>query len=149
MTRNFSIKSQLKKSAETRSRIRVPRHFAPTRLTFNFSFLTADKKYNFNNSGSNKNVKSTFLNTILRLSSDDLVAVLGYPRETGLEKIRESSMHFSLNREFVKSDRSKDCLDGLWVFRINNKGRVIGKIQNTTFYIMGIDTSFDVYRHGN
>ncbi|KRK86266.1 hypothetical protein FD17_GL002089 [Lentilactobacillus sunkii DSM 19904] len=94
-------------------------------------------------------MKSTFLNTLLRLSSDDLVAIYNYPKETGLEKMDESKMRFSLNTEFSNSDRDKDCLDGLWVFRMNTKGRVIGKIQNTTFYIMCVDTSFDAYDHGS
>lgn len=145
MTKNFSIR---KKQNARVPKIKVAKHFAPSKLTFNFSFLTHDKKYNFNNHGFNKNVKSTFLNTLLRLSSDDLIAIFNYPKETGLERIDESEMHFSSNAEFVNSDRDKDCLDGLWVFRMNKKGRVIGKIQNTTFYIMCIDTSFDVYDHG-
>jgi hypothetical protein len=141
MTKKISIKKKQPK-------IIIPRHFTQTKLTFNFSFLTHDKKYNFSNKGFNKNVKSVFLNTLLRLSSDDLVAIFSYPRETGLERMDESEMHFSLNAEFSRSDRDKDCLDGMWIFRMNNKGRVIGKIQNTTFYIMCIDTSFDVYDHG-
>ncbi|KRM03820.1 hypothetical protein [Lentilactobacillus farraginis] len=145
MTKRFSFK---KEQASHTTKIRIPSHFTPSKLTFNFSFLTHDKKYNFNNLGFNKNVKSVFLNALLRLSSDDLVAVYGYPKETGLEKIAESEIHFSLSTEFIESNRDKDCLDGFWVFRMNKKGRVIGKIQDKTFYIMCIDTSFSTYEHG-
>jgi len=121
--------------------------FEPSRLTFNFSFITRDRKYNFSSKGCNKNVKNNILDKIVRLSSESFVSILGWPREQGIERMPESDVGISINPEFISSKRHASCLEDLWVFRLSKHGRIIGKIQDKTFYVLAIDTTFDAYKH--
>ncbi|EGD28208.1 hypothetical protein HMPREF5505_0193 [Lactobacillus delbrueckii subsp. lactis DSM 20072] len=53
----------------------------------------------------------------------------------------------SINPFFSSSGRLEECGDVYWVFRLNDKGRVIGKINRNIFYILAIDTKFNLYKH--
>lgn len=118
------------------------------RLAFNFSFVTANRKYNFSGKHFDKHVKNKFVEKMIRLSTDDLVTVLGWPKESGVENLPDQAVKLALNAEFVASGRAATCLAGMWIFRLAKSGRVIGKIKGTTFYILAIDTTFDLYQHG-
>lgn len=48
---------------------------------------------------------------------------------------------------FINSERNKKAGEEFWAFRLSNMGRVICKRIETTFYIIAIDTCFDLYKH--
>ena len=66
----------------------------------------------------------------------------------GLEKIDEEQVSLRKHHEFLESGRNDFCGEGYWVFQLAKKGRVIGKMIGTTFYILSIDTDFKQYNHG-
>lgn len=129
--------------------IKIKRGYKPTRLTFNFSFLTKDKQYNLSGKNVDKAIKAKLIDKIIFLSSEDKVAVLNYEKYQGLEKLDESEVTLRKHSEFVTSNRDNFCGEGYWIFRLSDKGRVIGKMIDTTFYILSIDTRFKQYSHGN
>lgn len=63
------------------------------------------------------------------------------------ERIPEHEIKLVVDPEFIQSKRYQECLREFWVFRLAKSGRVIGKLQTTTFYVLGVDTSFDLYQH--
>lgn len=123
--------------------------FSPTRLAFNLSFLTSDRKYNFQGKSFTKMVKISLLQQLIKLSEHDLVTILSWDKQTGLESLPSTAVTFKLNQDFVASGRFESCIAGYWIFRLNQLGRVIGKIHGTTFYILCIDLTFDAYNHGS
>lgn len=121
--------------------------FEPNRLSFNLSFLTRDHKYNFESKGFDKAVKGKLFDKLVRLSSDRYTTVLSWPKEVGLERLPERDVRLTINPEFIQSRRYQECLREFWIFRLAKSGRVIGKLQETTFYVLGVDTSFSLYQH--
>lgn len=117
------------------------------RIAFNFSFLTPDKKYNYEGS-SDKKMKLKLLDKIYFLSQKDMIDLLSHDdKYSGLEKLDESEVKVRINPEFKKK-RYNLCEDGFWIFQLNRLGRVIGKKYKNIFYIMSIDTKFKQYSHG-
>jgi hypothetical protein len=122
---------------------------ARNRFTFNFSFITSDKKYSLSGrSKTDAKVHKKLLEKIEALSKEDKAVIMGLTKEQGIEAIPVDEVKFRLNREFISSQRSKDGGDLYWVFRLNTLGRVIGKIYDNIFYVLAIDTTFDAYDHG-
>lgn len=117
------------------------------RLAFNFSFLTPDKKYNYEGS-KDKKMKLKLLDKIYFLSQKDMIDLLSHDdKYSGLEKLDDSEVSIRINPEFKKK-RYDLCEDGFWIFQLNRIGRVIGKKYKNIFYIMSIDTKFKQYDHG-
>ncbi|QTD66340.1 hypothetical protein [Lactobacillus gasseri] len=117
------------------------------RLAFNFSFLTPDKKYNYEGS-KDKKMKLKLLDKIYFLSQKDMIDLLSHDdKYSGLEKLDDSEVNIRINPEFKKK-RYDLCEDGFWIFQLNRIGRVIGKKYKNIFYIMSIDTKFKQYDHG-
>lgn len=146
MSKGFSLTS---KNSKPQIRVKTPENFQPSRMAFNFSFVSEDKKYGFNGKGIDQKVRKKFVEKVLFLSSSEFDVILGLPKASGLESIAENQVHFRVKADFKSSGRHQDCLDGFWVFRLNKLGRVIGKIFDKTFYILCIDTAFDAYDHGS
>lgn len=121
-----------------------------SRFAFNFSFLTRDSKYNLDSNSKtiNKKVRLKLLERIYQLSQEDIVRVLGYDKQQGLEQIPEEKVKLRIHPEFKTSERYNECEDDYWVFRIGKLGRVIGKKNKNLFYVMSIDASFNQYNHG-
>ena len=117
------------------------------RLAFNFSFLTPDKKYNYEGS-KDKKMKLKLLDKIYFLSQKDMIDLLSHDdKYSGLEKLDDSEVNIRINPGFKKK-RYDLCEDGFWIFQLNRIGRVIGKKYKNIFYIMSIDTKFKQYDHG-
>lgn len=121
--------------------------FKPTKLMFNFSFITSQRKYNLDSKGITSKVKAKLVERLFFLSTEDFDALLGFSKEKGLECLDDNIVHYRINQDFIKTGRINYCLDGTWVFRLSNMGRVLGKISNKVFYVLCIDTSFDAYKH--
>lgn len=131
----------------SKKKVTVPEHFVPTKLSFNFSFLTKDREYNLESKSLNKNITNALVKKIYSLSQSDFTVILNLRRESGLERLDEDEVNFRLHSNFKDSGRDQDCLDGYWCFRLNKLGRVIGKISGVTFYVLCIDAKFSVYKH--
>ncbi|MFR0551017.1 hypothetical protein [Ligilactobacillus salivarius] len=117
------------------------------KLTFNFSFLTKDKKYNLSKSnGIDKDVRLKILEKVHELSQINLSDVYLESKIHGFEKLAEIPW-MKVHSDFLNTGRFHDCSNGYWVFRLSKKGRVIGKINNNIFYILAIDTKFNLYDH--
>ena len=125
----------------------VIRKYQDQRLTFNFSFLTADKTYNL--SKCDKKVKSKLVERIENLSQEDVTAVLNRKKEVGLEKIPNDEINGLRVHNVFKDTRESECNKDFWVFRLSKLGRVIGKMKKNIFYILAIDTKFRLYNHGS
>lgn len=131
---------------QTVQMIKVKR-YQHQRLTFNFSFITPDKKYNLKNQ--EKKTKLKLIQILESLSQEDKVALLARGKNNGLEKIPENEIRsLRLHPEF-KNERIADCEDDFWIFRLSKGGRVIGKINRNVFYILAVDTKFKLYNHGS
>ena len=89
------------------------------------------------------------LERIYQLSQEDIVRILGYDKQQGLEQIPEEKVRLRIHPEFKSSKRYDECDDDFWVFRLGKLGRVIGKKNKNLFYVMSIDASFDQYNHGS
>ena len=72
--------------------IKIKKGYKPTRLSFNFSFLTDERKYNLSSKSVDKVVKSKIIDKIAFLSSEDKVMVLNYEKHMGHEKIDEEQV---------------------------------------------------------
>ncbi|MDO3394050.1 hypothetical protein [Ligilactobacillus sp. 110_WCHN] len=125
----------------------VIRKYQDQRLTFNFSFLTADKAYNLTKC--DKKVKSKLIERIENLSQEDVTAVLNRTKEVGLEKIPNDEITGLRIHNVFKDTRESECNKDFWVFRLSSLGRVIGKMNKNIFYILAIDTKFKLYDHGS
>lgn len=118
--------------------------FKPEYVQFNFSFITKHEKYNLEN---NDSIHTLLLEKIYYLSSMDWVQVLALRKEQGIETLSSHALKkFTIPPEF-KDRRDDYCTDKFFVFRLRNQGRVIGKMIDKTFYILAIDTTFDLYKH--
>jgi len=80
------------------------------------------------------------------LSNQNIVSILNLRKEHGFEFI-ESLDKEIIHSEFMTSGRFDQCVKGYCVFRIANMGRVIGKLNNNMFYVLAIDTQFELYKH--
>lgn len=126
----------------------ILKNIKPQRLAFNFSFISKDKKYSYYGNSMQKADKISLLSKMMILSEDDFTIIMNRHRDQGLERLDELEGQMHIHPDFVSSKRFDKCLDGFWVFRLGGKkGRVIGKIYKTTFYVLGIDTSFSAYKH--
>lgn len=127
-------------------KIKLRDNYKPKKLAFNFSFLTRNKKYNFQTI--DKATKAKILDKMAYLSSEDFVIVAStWPKEKGIEKLNESEISISMHPDFFDGKREKFCDDYFWVFRLSKKGRVVGKLLNNIFIVVGIETTFDSYKH--
>jgi hypothetical protein len=130
------------------SRRKVSKHADAIRLCFNFSFITHDRKYNFTGKYFDKKMRTALLQNVIKLSAEDLVNVLNWDKQSGLERLPSGQVHFSVNQLFISSGRFTNCMADYWIFRLNRLGRVIGKLDGSIFYILCIDATFDTYDHG-
>lgn len=139
-------KVSFKKSKPKPQKIKVeekPPESYRTRISFNFSFLVSDKKYNHEQM--EYKVHKKFLERICALSTEDFVVIKSWKREEGFESLKIDNL--KPPTAFINSGRDKKAGEEFWVFRLNKLGRVICKRIETTFYIIAIDTCFDLYKH--
>ncbi|WP_340032481.1 hypothetical protein NSQ20_11480 [Paenibacillus sp. FSL K6-1122] len=125
----------------------------PTHIKFNFSFITANNEFCFENGEFNDAHKLKLLERILTLSQETLVTVLNYKKNIGIEFIpKEQCREVGYNPRFTDAEHRKKEVDGKYaVFRIyqNNNplpSRAIGKLINNVFYILFIDLNHKMYK---
>lgn len=135
-----------KNSSNTNKKDIIIKHYSDLRMTFNFSFITKTSRYDLKHID-NKKVKDALLKKIEELSGFDKTTLLSLKKKQGLERIEENDLSRTFKKSGVFHKREKDCLAGYWVFRISSLGRVLGKINQNIFYILAIDTHFDLYDH--
>ena len=114
-----------------------------TMIPFNFSYLISDKKYN--HTQMEYKVHKKLLERICTLSTHDFVTVKSWKKEEGFEKLKIKKLNPPT--PFITSGRDEKAGPEFWVFRLNKLGRVVCKRIETTFYIIAIDTTFDLYDH--
>jgi hypothetical protein len=126
--------------------------FKPTHMKFNFSFMTTNNAFSFENSDFLPVHQAQLLKRVYELSQEDYVVISGRNKKIGLEFIEKSSFNrpVEYSKKFDESDFRKKANDKFAVFRLytNNNpipARIIGKIVNKIFYIMFIDLSHDIY----
>lgn len=118
-------------------------------IVFNFSYMTKHKKYSMDVIKRDNKIKALLLDKLFELSIDDKVTILNLSKKRGFEKLHISQLKHDIHcREF--SDERVEYLknkDDFWVFRLGQLGRVIGQFHDHIFYVMAIDTKFDLYNH--
>lgn len=118
------------------------------KLTFNFSFIS--KKYSIEHKNFSKNIAKAVLKKLVNASESGYEVLLEHNNAETIapKKVRESMM--SIPNEFYTSGRDKKCSKVYYVIKGPNL-RIIGKINPSSniFYILAIDTKFELYNHGD
>ncbi|MCT3362087.1 hypothetical protein LJ555_11630 [Lacticaseibacillus paracasei] len=123
------------------------------RLAFNFSFLTNDSHYSFENSHFDETVSKKLFIRLHDLSVVVKSKAFLMDKKHGIEKYSPTKKDDLYNkadhREFGK-ERRKMSGDDYFIFRLfpNNTPipcRVIGRIIDETFYVMFIDYEHELY----
>lgn len=107
---------------------------------FSFEFCFSSNR-GINNC--DKKSKLAVIEKITHLSQMTWQDIKGLAREQGIEKIEVSSFKFlpQVPKRFQDEDK-------VAVFRLpSSVGRLMGYIQEDTFFIVWIDTKFDMYKH--
>lgn len=138
----FNLKSAKNKKSKTKIKVEVKEDWK-TRISFNFSYLVSNKKYNHKSLEFKAHKK--LLNKLYILSTTDFVTVKSWKKEEGFETLEIKKL--KPPTDFTNSIRGEKAGKEYWVFRISTMGRVVCKRINTTFYIIAIDTTFDLYDH--
>lgn len=116
-------------------------------IKFNFSFLSNNKQYNFENSKIIPKVKADILDRIVELSSATIISLKALGKERGFETIDEDCIKITAkcNNKFEDNkDRVQACSDKYYIFRIYPTNhpypaRMIGKWAKGVFYIFFIE----------
>lgn len=152
--KNIKLKEKSSQGKITTTSLNVSSE--PLYITFNFSFLTKNDKYNLSSKKLSHNHKHYLLERIAEMSKKDMIELTANTnKKLGLEKIA----HFSkkdklscLNIDPIFTNSFRDGLagGGFWIFRLcpnNNpyETRIIGKLIKNTFYVMFIDCNHDLY----
>lgn len=123
------------------------------RLAFNFSFLTDDSYYNFENSYFDEFVSKVFFVRLHDLSVVIKSKTFLMDKYHGLEKYLPTKKDILYNKPDHKdfgNERRRLSGDNYFIFRLfpNNNPipcRVIGRIIDETFYVMFIDYEHELY----
>lgn len=90
-----------------------------------------------------KPVKQSVIEKIIYLSQMQWVDIKALARENGFEKIEKSSF-----KKLPNIPKKFEAEDHIVVFRLpSKKGRLIGYLEEDTFFVVWIDTKFDMYNH--
>lgn len=127
-------------------------------ITFNFSFMTNNNKFNFHNEEFKEEHKHILFHRLHELSKKDIVSLTAKTNKNyGLEKIDKKNLsskdklkNMQIDTVFSTSKRDDLSGDGYWIFRLcpnNNpfESRIVGKMIDDTFYVMFIDINHDLY----
>lgn len=132
--------------------------FNDKRLSFNFSFLTKTKKYNFESGNCKDDMFILLLNRIQELSESTFNYVMALDRAHGIEGIaldsissKEKIRSLDIREEFKTSKRYRLSGKKIWIMRLcpnNNpyETRLIGRLIDQTFYLMFLDYKHDLYK---
>lgn len=119
-------------------------------ISFSFKYLTSDKRYNFENmvKADKKAWQSALMERIIELSGLTWLDCQNFRKNQGYETIPagQGQLNFS-PKNYILTDDEKAI-----VFRFNSqKGRIIGVKDSccSLFYVIGLDTDFSAYNHGN
>ena len=104
-------------------------------------------EFNVNNNRSvekgQKDERLAVLSKIIHLSRITWKEIGALPREQGFEKIDKTSFKSISDIPYKFKDEKQ-----IDVFRLpSKKGRLMGFIENETFYIVWVDTKFNMYDH--
>ncbi|MCZ4337127.1 hypothetical protein [Shewanella colwelliana] len=91
----------------------------------------------------NKSEKVALIEKIVHLSKITWAEIKALPRQQGFEKIDKKSFQKLPGVPALFKDENK-----ITVFRLpSGKGRLVGYIVDETFFIVWVDTKFDMYKH--
>ena len=96
--------------------------------------------------GDKKEWQSALAERIIELSQNTWLYWFGLNKEQGIETIYSSQLNFPPNNYSFSEDEK------VIVFRFNSqKGRIIGIKNNRSpiYYVIGLDTDYSAYDHGN
>ncbi|MBS9338971.1 hypothetical protein G6R29_04950 [Fructobacillus sp. M2-14] len=114
---------------------------------FNFTFLTSMKRYDLNRQ-ENDSVSKILLKKLMMLSQLPIDKLIALRRESGLEVISENQVKRDvIPNVFSESGRYEECFNGLFVLRLGKSGRLLLKRRHEVFYVIAVDTHFDLYSH--
>lgn len=144
----MKVKKKYRPNKSFPPKVNIEKHH-DKRYAFNFSYITRDDEYclSKDNKYLTNKVRAKFIERICKLSEQDVVSLCFTGKKQGIEKIKESSVSLNILPEFKSSGRYDECESDFRVFRLSTKGRVIGKVNDNIFYIMGVDARFDSYKH--
>lgn len=117
-------------------------------LSVSFRYFTNNKNFNFEKLDKNqkRKWKSALTERLIELTQQSWIYWGNLTKEHGYETLDAYLLSFSPTNYSLSDD------ENITIFRFNSqKGRIIGvkKANNPTFYIIGIDTNFSAYDHGN
>ncbi|MEZ8233027.1 hypothetical protein AB6C62_06015 [Vibrio splendidus] len=128
----------LKKHEDEQKNIAITVNDSYPKFSFAFSF-ESDRSFD----NLDKPSKLCLIEKVAFLSKNTWADIKGLPREQGFEKIDKNSFKKLPNVPVRFKDENK-----ITVFRLpSNKGRLIGYTEDDTFFVVWIDTKFDMYKH--
>jgi len=108
------------------------------KFSFEFCFGT-DRGIN----KANKQVKLSVIEKVVYLSQIPWVDIKALPRESGFERIDKGSF-----KKLTNIPNKFESENKIVVFRLPSElGRLIGYIEEETFFVVWIDTKFNMYHH--
>ncbi|BDR59346.1 hypothetical protein [Xylocopilactobacillus apicola] len=117
------------------------------RISWNFSFLFSESKYNFEN---NELDHRALVKKLVDINKRTLVGFLNLPAASGVEfldprKIKGKLANKPVPQEFLKK-REDHAGKSFFSIRLSQKSRIIGKRIDNTFYIFGVDLNHELYK---
>jgi hypothetical protein len=125
----------------------------PTHIKFNFSFTTRNKDFSLKNELFTDEHKLQLYERMVFLSENELIQVLSYSKEIGIEQIYKEDFKKDIkyNDKFDAVEyRRKEAGGKYAIFRLytNNNplpARIIGKLISNVLYIMYVDLKHEIY----
>lgn len=136
------LRTKQQKNSNAGEKVRLKKRHSEY-IVFNFSFI--DKNLGLDRLETRTAKK--FFERIGSLSTLSIDKLLQIKKEQGLEFVPDKQVKLTVSQEFMQSGRHHDCHKDMCVFRLNKEGRVIGKLQDNIFYVLGVDTDFKAYKH--
>lgn len=144
----MGIKNNNKKNKVNSQKISSNTSNCSVNPMFSFQYLTTNKKYNLEKL--DKNQKATFLADLsarlIEISQKPWIYWNNLPKDKGMETIPFKDINFSPNGLELSKDEK------IIVFRFSSQNaRILGvKSSSCAVYnIIGFDTDFSAYNHGN
>jgi len=129
------------------------RSFEFTHIKINYSFITTNKKYSFDNKSCDDKHRSAFLKRMIEISIMDFLKLSALPKESGFEQIEKKQVSASVDFQPLFYDNAfrKTSSEKITIFRLypNNNpipARFFGKMINKVFYLMGIELEHKLYK---
>lgn len=146
------LKNKRKKKTVSKVEIQV---YKPTHIKFNLSFITDNNEHTIYCKDMNDQHLAELFKRMIVISKTSMVELLAQPKNNGLESIEGEKFKGNKKDIFIKKFKEANKVEfskgKFFIFRLypNNNpipARVIGKMINTTFYVLAVSLDHKLYK---